>query len=260
MNPEKPKAVAIVVHGLNLRPQRMEPICELLRSRGIETLRVTLSGHEGGREGLRNFREATRERWHEDLGRASREARARADALGVPLLFVGYSLGAVLCLDVMSSNPEIRFDRIALLAPALALTPIGRTGALYGTLARLGPLSRRITIPSLAHPDYRANRSGTPVGAYRALFDCIRAFRSRPLEAATPILVLAHPRDELVSLSGIRALVRESGAANWTLSEIRGQRNRVPTGAPRHMILDPESLGPDAWSSLAAELLRHLLS
>ena len=43
--PVPERAVALLVHGLNLRPSRMQPLAQALAQQGIRVLRVTLHGH-----------------------------------------------------------------------------------------------------------------------------------------------------------------------------------------------------------------------
>ena len=44
---KKPVAVALIMHGLNVRPEMMEPVIAILNSAGIEALNVSLRGHGG---------------------------------------------------------------------------------------------------------------------------------------------------------------------------------------------------------------------
>ncbi|MEI6127603.1 MAG: hypothetical protein WCQ99_13745, partial [Pseudomonadota bacterium] len=43
--PGKPKGVALVIHGLNLKPDKMLPIIAPLNAAGIDVLNVSLRGH-----------------------------------------------------------------------------------------------------------------------------------------------------------------------------------------------------------------------
>ncbi|MBI4425840.1 MAG: hypothetical protein HY554_19070 [Elusimicrobia bacterium] len=50
---ERPRAVALVVHGLNFAPQRMGSIALFLRDRGVTVVRVALEGHRGDPERMK---------------------------------------------------------------------------------------------------------------------------------------------------------------------------------------------------------------
>ena len=45
-------------------------------------------------------------------------AMAQTVKMAVPTFLVGFSLGALLGVDLWASNPEVRFDRSLLFAPA----------------------------------------------------------------------------------------------------------------------------------------------
>ena len=102
------RGVALVVHGLNLRPERMEFLIGRLNRAGIEVLNVSLQGHgdnyvrsetvERKEARLDSFRKVTYRLWSSELYNAYRKARQRAQQKKVPLFLAGYSLGGLLGL------------------------------------------------------------------------------------------------------------------------------------------------------------------
>ena len=130
-----PGAVAVVVHGLNLKPSRMNAIVSELNKKNILVLRVSLTGHRGD---LKEFKLVERSDWLNDLLHAHRIASQKAESSGVPLYYVGYSLGCPVVLDLMASNKEITFDKAVYFAPAIALrryTHLIKTGNIFGKIA-----------------------------------------------------------------------------------------------------------------------------
>jgi esterase/lipase len=237
-----------MIHGLNLKPDKMGYIAGLLNSVGIEVLGLGLRGHNGD-EGA--FAKVTKEQWIEDALEGYRAARARADEAGAPLYFVGFSLGGLLGVELATSaaHPEIRFDRMLLLAPAL--TPRSRS---YLVRA-FGIFGSSFTLPSLAEPAYRANRGGTSIAAYRALFGLVAELEGAQMDRAdVPTLVFIDPEDELVSESGLARLIAKRGLDAWELREISAAGAGKGVGR-HHLIVDEESLGPEAWRRMAAEIL-----
>ncbi len=61
---KKPIAVALVIHGINTKPSKMNPVVGVLNQQGIHVLRITLNGHGGD---LSEFQNVTREKWLENI-------------------------------------------------------------------------------------------------------------------------------------------------------------------------------------------------
>ncbi len=239
-------AVALVAHGLNLRPSRMDALGALLAEHGVEALRVGLSGHCGDFEALRT---ASRERWLSELGSAYRTARSRADELGVPLHMLGSSLGALLLIDLIAGSLEIRFDRRVLLSPAL--TP-RIPAALFHIPRVLGGGS--ISLWSASLREYQANPRCT-IAAYGALFDSVQMVqRALPRLTPAPTLVLIDPGDELVSYRRLKRVAEEQG---WRLLEISTARHRLPRRI-RHLVVDMPSVGTEEWTRIGRAITQHL--
>lgn len=242
-----PRAVALLIHGLNLKPEKMDPLARVLASADIEVLRLSLSGH-----GYGSLKDVTASSWLKQSQAGYRAVAKRAKELGVAVYFVGYSLGGLLgeALLAQSSpvNP-VRFDRVVLLAPAIALRPVVY---LVKVLFLFG---RGFALPSADKPAYRAH-AATTMAAYEALFGLLGIVRAgRYQNANVPTLVFVRRNDELVSLSGLRSIVRKHGLTNWAISQIPGPG--VP-GYPHHLIIDERSLGATNWGWLKASILRQL--
>jgi alpha-beta hydrolase superfamily lysophospholipase len=118
------KGMALVIHGLNQRPEVMQGIIEQLNRAGIETLNLTLSGHEAHLdEELRliNFKRANYKQWNNEVYQAFKVAEKRASENKTPLFFVGNSIGGLLACDLVVSSADLNFDRMVLFAPALSI-------------------------------------------------------------------------------------------------------------------------------------------
>ena len=252
---ERPVAVALVVHGLNLEPTRMDALASLLRARGVAVLRVALAGHRGRSA---DFKRVSAELWRSELTTAYAEAAARARALDLPLYLVAFSLGALVALESTGAQVEAAragslaaFDRAVLLAPAIALRPRVRLIELLGAL---GP---GFVVPSAAPEPYRAN-PGTTNAAYRALFDLESSLRDRGLaHAAAPTLVLIDPEDELVSYQGLRRLIADEGLARWSLIEVSNAGSDLEDKR-HHLIVDAAAVGEVQWRQMTERIQRHL--
>lgn len=255
------RGVALVIHGLNVNPARLLPLTEALCQRGIGVVLCSLRGHgenytpiDQSSEAvarLAAFRQVHYQDWSAEVMAAYEAALACARPTNAPLFLVAYSLGALLGCNQVVASPSIRFDRMVLLAPALALHP-------YCYLPLLLMRWPQLTIRSLAPSTYRANPA-TPVAAYQALFTALRHVHQQANAALNcPTLLLIDPADELVSLTGLRRFIHQHGLDQWQLRPVHKARGyRGPT--VHHLIIDPESVGAATWQQMIEQIAQHLL-
>jgi len=261
---KKPVAVALVVHGLNVRPEMMEPLIAILNNAGIEALNVSLCGHGGNfmrcgsspaddkQDRLASFKHVSHFLWLTEIHQAYLQVMLRARKLGVPVFFVGYSLGGLLGCDLLAAKPGVHFDRMVLFAPALKLHPsIGY---------RLSPLKPfpEFVIDSEAPEDQRAN-DGTPVAAYAALLDAIGDVEAHlGPKLNVPTLVFMDKEDEFVSFEQMQEFIRSNGFDRWEIAAV-AKDNATDAAVSHHMILNEHSLGADMWNEVARLTIVHLL-
>jgi len=250
--------VALVIHGLNVNPARMQPLADVLRRHGIAVVLCTLRGHGENYAPLADWandaarlsalRQVRYADWQAEVAAAYQQAAACARPTGAPIFLVAFSLGALLGCDLLATAVDIHFARMVLLAPALALHPYCHLPAL---LARWPHLSIRSRAPSF----YRANPV-TPIAAYQALYTALRHVHRQPTPALNiPTLVLIDPADELVSFQGIGRFIHKHALTQWHIQLIH-----KATAAPfHHLILDSASVGPLVWQRMVEQIIRHLI-
>ncbi|RYZ77701.1 MAG: hypothetical protein EOP05_00860, partial [Proteobacteria bacterium] len=95
------RGVTLVVHGLNLKPSKMQELSNQLTSMKQDVVLVTLAGNG---EDEKEFGEVTRERWLHDVFEAYEAATRKAKAQGVPVQFLGFSVGGLLGVDLVASG------------------------------------------------------------------------------------------------------------------------------------------------------------
>lgn len=243
------KAVVVLVHGLNLKPAKMNALADFLRASGADVLPVTLSGHGGGME---EFKKVTRGIWIQEMRDAFERAERRAKENNAPVYFVGYSLGALAGLDALNAaaDREIRCGKMVLLAPAISIRDRSYLLKLLGSFPAL-------VIPSLSPADYRAH-GGTPMAAYKALFQSVASLEKEGMARFNvPTLVLVDPEDELVSAEGILKIMGQFRLDQWRMMEVSN------AGSPlkkkyHHLIVDENALGADQWRQMQAAIKDHL--
>lgn len=273
-----PRAAVLVAHGLNLHPDRMQPICNLLLEAGAIVVRMALRGHRGVYDRLARVR---RNDWLEDFaaafdtlaeqagrptgespqlkpGRSRTRGRRTGTSAPLPTGFLGQSLGALafcdyLCAGHRDSAPGVTgypASQALLISPALALRP--RVHILRPLIAT----HRRLPIPSASDPADRLY-DRLPAGAYRALFASYATFR-RSLRAAPlrlPCRIVVNEGDEIVSSRGISRLVDLGALPDARLLVF--ERDTAGRGA-RHLAVDPETMGADNWRRFDEEARRFV--
>ncbi|WP_413560089.1 alpha/beta hydrolase [Bdellovibrio sp. HCB209] len=251
-SPRQPaRGVALVVHGLNNNPNRMATIENILRDQGIDVLRMSLSGHNNN---LNIFKLVTAEMWERDALRAYCQANAHANKYGMPLYYVGYSLGGVMGVALPSKYKQVHYDKMVLFAPALS---IRRTPFILRILNQLNPLT---IIPNLFRRDnYFANSFGTPVSAYKATFDVTNfvTYHTKRKNINVPTLLFYDPRDELVSFSGVQNYVKAHQLNQWKPFVVR-KRPFSWQSLFHHAMIDPASVGYRRWEQMKAAIIDHL--
>jgi esterase/lipase len=251
------RAVAVLVHGLNLKPTKMNAIAHVLTAAGVRVLRVTLQGH--GCLDIHDFQAVSTAAWFYDLLRAYCLASHYAREHLLPLYYVGYSAGGGLLVDLMQRKwaETLRFDKMILFAPAIALSNLGvilsRMAWSFTTRQPLARWTSSLLIPSTT-PEAYLCYIGTTLAAYTAQLHSIKNLAAEGLTGldTIPTLIFTDPQDELVSQTGIWTMVQQAALKHWQISEIH------KTQAPHHLIIDEESVGKEQWKKIVKNIQYHL--
>lgn len=248
--PEGPvKAVVILLHGLNLKPSKMDDWVHLLLAGNAEVIRFALHGHSGD---YQQMAEVTADMWREQFQRVAAVARGKARERDVPLYFIGFSLGALVALEWLSSVDEQAFERMVLIAPALSIPWYSR--AAIHTLSIFG---NGFMLPSRSPQNYRAN-PGTSIAAYKSLFELKDALEEKKYRNANvPTLVLIDRHDELVDSRNIGDVIMMNKLSLWSL-ELVDNRFAHDNFGFRHLMVDEEAMGKALWSKVRELVIEHL--
>lgn len=243
-----PRVVTLVAHGLNNHAHVLRELHEPLRDRGATVVLLRMRGHTrdgaSDEETLAEWKSVDQTKWLDDWRAATAQAQEIAERSGVPLTFLGYSLGALVhVLGLASGRPPVNpFKRQVLLAPALRTR---RRTRLVLAFRAFGP---GFVVPSFAPPELRAH-AGTSVAAYEALFACEAAVAALPDPAPLhrPTLVLIDPRDELVSERGVQEwITRHHLAPDWQVFPL-GKGRDATVRHIRHHIVNERGMGHSAF-------------
>jgi len=255
-----PRAVVVVAHGLNQRAHALLPLSELLRRRGATIVLIRFRGHHWGSEHSPDTMDAWRSLgwrdWLRDWEEASAVGASLAARHEVPLVFLGFSLGALVHAYAMACRDDEPppFARQLLLAPAIRVRPRSRAVLLFAALGR------RFLVPSIAPAAVRSH-SGTSVAAYSALFHLESSLDTprHPERLRVPTLVLIDPADELASPGRLRRWIERQGlTSHW---QVRGVPRAAAPGARtfRHYVTDETALGAASFGELAELAVAALL-
>ena len=255
------RGMAIVLHGLNLKPQWMLPIAQELRQAGIGVLVGALQGHgdnytriDGVMESearLAAYRAVTLKRWLENFDALYQYANPVAEQQKIPLFFVGFSMGALLGSLAIVANKAVQFDRMILFAPAFAIH-------LHCRLPRLLKYWPNLLIRSMAPATYRANWA-TPVAAYLAIYAAQQQlWRATGQTLNVPTQIFIAPRDELVSHRGLRSFIRRKTLTNWQV-DVVSKQGAADGARLHHIIFEPTGVGHLEWMRMMSKMRQTLL-
>ena len=253
------KGVALVVHGLNFKPERMQSIIAELNDAGIDVLNISLSGH--GNNYLRNphlsddearlesFQTVTYRLWLEEIYTAYLKVRQRAYKKRVPVFFVGYSLGGLMGCDLLLLQHDVSYDRMVLFAPALSITVEGYL------LKALMPFPNMV-IDSLSPIYYRSNM-GTPMAAYKALFEAVDHFNKNANDKLNiPTLIFIDEKDEFVPFMKLNEIITQRKLDRWRVHVVR-KDSHIGENVSYHLIIDKDSVGRQMWKQMKETIKKH---
>lgn len=243
------KAVAIIVHGLNLKPTRMDDWAKVLADHGAVVIRPSLFGHSGVAQEMLAVQA---DDWRNDINQAVLKAHVIARKHRVPMIFMGYSLGGLVGLEWMSKQKkENIFSKMVLIAPAIAI-PWYSSPA----LKLVDFFDVNFMVMSPCPEAFKAN-SGSSVNAYRALFSLKTSLENNKYNNANvDTLVLLDQHDELISVDGIKQIVSEYQLGRWQLELVNNDFGRKNHGF-RHLMIDPDSVGEEVWKKISERTLTH---
>jgi esterase/lipase len=259
-NPAEPNGVALVIHGLNSRPDKMESIIAELTFGGIDCLNLSLRGHGENYFPLENtdsagarmeaFKSVSYALWQSEAHYAYQLVKNEGRRYGTPVFFVGFSMGGLLGVDLLASEPRVRFDKMVLFAPALKMRKRNNLLKIFSPFPRL-------VIPSMAPASYLAN-SGTPMAAYNALFEMVDHLKNNlNPKIDVPTVVFIDKQDELISFSGLQEMIRNLKLDQWKLYPVKKDAQATAIKM-HHLVIDQAAVGKGMWKEMADITRMHL--
>ncbi|MBU0995286.1 MAG: alpha/beta fold hydrolase [Proteobacteria bacterium] len=240
---DNPKALVLVIHGLNQKPSKWKEMISFLNSIDMHVYRLTLKGHGGAP--FEDMETITADAWRDDF--INGYCRIEYLFPELPKILLAYSTGALVAIEYQQAHHTSLFDKQILLAPAISLR-------FYVYLIK--PFTSVYSyIPSGSPEAYRANQKGTSMAAYQALFDLLKDFDGQIDRQLldTETIILTSPKDELVSLKGIRDMLQQNQTNKWAVMPIQIEESTL-TPAYYHLIIDSASLGDSGWKLMTKKI------
>lgn len=238
---KNPTAICMVIHGLNLKPSKMDWICKQLLNQGAIVLNIELWGHGNNpinstdsfniEKKIDQFKNVTWEQWMQDTKPALDYIDIINKNKNLPKYLFGYSLGGLVGASI-ENEFDYNFDKYFLFAPALEIKFLPRI------LIRLFGLFPKMMITSHAPEMYRDN-TGTPIAAYKALVYGIKRSKKKNLNLNNCYIII-DKKDELVSSKKLKKLANSN---NFTINIIQRKKTDCTYCNYKHLIIDDNSLG-----------------
>lgn len=245
------KGVTLVVHGLNVKPSAMLDLIDWLNKHGSDACLVKLSGHY---ENSPDTWAMSMDTWQSEMRYAYDIARKIANASGVPLFFLGFSLGGLLGPAILSAGNGIyQFDKQLLFAPAIGL----RTRSYLVKLSFFFNEKKRL--PSFTPEPYRANNK-LPILFYKIMFHEERLLKKNFFKHVNiPTVVFIDPSDELISYRKLNKLSQKFKLTNFRMvtldKNLTGRETQY-----HHLIINERTMGRKNWEMVTGEMSRFLFN
>jgi predicted alpha/beta hydrolase len=223
-----PVGVVAIAPAMAMPMRFYRHLAAWLADRGFAALTFSYRGSEPELYGPMRDSSATALDWYHDAEVAAGHARARADAAGVPLTWVGHSFGG----QSLGFLSDVGVDRCVMVASGT-----GWRGLAAPTIRIWSPLLWRVLAPAaIAAVGYYPGRrlrilDDLPGGVMRQwgrwclhrdyLFSELPGLRDRFAKIQTPVTALWTADDELITPDSIRYWSREFPNADLELVEMR---------------------------------------
>lgn len=239
------KGVVLVLHGLNLRPSKMNSFTSFFNSKGLDVLRGSFSGHKGS---LKEQKAVDYEIWMKEAQAFYCLSLKKAKREEVPLFVFGFSLGGLLITDFIGQMPiEHNIKSMMLISPAIKVKWFAE---IPGKLAWISP---KLGIPSKNLEEYRAEKT-TSLAAYKAMTESRKNIKNiNPISLNIPTLVLIDPKDELVSYKKLKKWTKDEELSQWSVKAVSNKESKLPK-TYHHLFIDPLTMGQKTWESVLQDI------
>ncbi len=235
------RVALLLVHGFGSSPAVFTSMADDLAARGYACHALRLPGFG---EPLPAARQVTTDDWRRALDAKLAELHATHEQVWL----VGHSMGGPLCVEAAVRKPD-QVDGLVLLAPLCGVSSRRSLGVSPERLFGLRRVLRctdtfETCFPVDAHDPavgrLEARDRFVPLNIYENMFEVLRAGRTLAPRVGVPTLVVAAPRDRVVSFRAARRFAEQ----------LSGPRARFLSVAPAGHVLPLDT----GWRELCREV------
>jgi esterase/lipase len=224
------KGIIILVHGLTSSRVEMQGLAEYLKNSHYKAIVLELAGHDGN---LRTLKTTTAATWISDVTDAF--VRAHNEFKNVPIILVGVSFGALLCMHV-AAHYQRDVSGIVLLSPSMKLRSKNQELCLSllsympdFILNYLGTVKKKLRkADALAIKDNRLTVHS--LGASARLFQIRRKVTKVMKNIICPVLLVQDPNDHLLQNDVIEMVRDGVSSARCDLHYLPGGEHELTLG------------------------------
>ena len=235
----------LCTHGLNQNPQALSPLLKDMAALGFKPYLLHLPGHAGETD----FSDLTAESYLQSFNDSYNYLKQEHES---KIYFLGYSFGGLIGAYQFESCP---FEKMVLIAPALELHR-------YTLLIKpFLPYISRVRSVALGNPEmesrYRYHEKGVPAEVYSSFFSIYSRYQKKENESLkeASVLMMAHPRDELVSHRKLRRWVARN--TEWVFHSLDNREAKFRRY--NHLCFDSNTLGNKSYQFLLKEIEKFLV-
>ena len=251
INTQNPvNAVFVVVHGFNVKPEKMATVENLILSHGGLALECALSGH---RNNYVEMVEANIDDWVKDARHFLNVGKELARQHDVPLYFLGYSLGGLVELTRATREDDLQYDKYFFLAPPIKLRSLSK---IY---RYLNIFKRNFNIPSDGLKKYRMYDQ-LPLSAYNALYEANDeiTLQNKSKEIWNiPTRIFIDVKDELIDFEKTVRFINMNRLTNWEVIPITKEKQSFFQRNPHHICIDEYTMNAHVWEKFCNKLVEH---
>lgn len=228
-----------IVHGLNLKPEKMNYINQFFKTNNYNTSQISLKGHRLASNNLQHQKSIKKHDWENDIVKVYTDLNEPQNLIGV-----GQSLGA-LSLVSAHLHTKTKFKKLILIAPSIE----PKLSVHFIRFLFLFPDSW--SLPSFNLKEYRVEDS-TSLSAYKELF----RMRDNVLNSKIniPCFVIANPLDEVIDFEKTQTWALANNCEFYTFKKI--DENTV---GHQHLFIDPSTAGKkgiETFNKILRDILR----
>lgn len=252
------KGIFLLLHGLNLKIERMNAICDILTHEGYDVFCPPLTCHRAEEDNLALQKSIKSSQWLSDFHQYYQHL---TDITDEKINIAAFSLGAAVALNYLAMHKPGNIGKLILIEPA---TQLSMPLKVLIWLSKHLRISKGVGIPSSNLPSYRVEES-TSVAAYQALSTLdFGSIKNGDFEYLTHLdaIVIIECKSEAIA---IKKASEDFERLRWRVVIVsnRAKNNVHPIfkwikPTIHHLIIDESVTDQQCWKQIRESMVNHL--